>query len=448
MPVRQTLKSLFNIHNETGNVWTHLLGFLLFAGLTFYVIAQPPMPLALGKRQIDHLWLSVRDRVHGLADGLHHLHDRLPHLPDLSANLHQLQESLDSLVHEVQEEVHHAAQALHHRVHSLHDNLQHATERLNTRLNSLLEEALTDVLLWPVPRWPVYVFMAGAMTCLLTSAVCHLFGCCSKHVAQMIWRFDYAGIAILIVASFYPPVYYSFLCQPYWRLFYLLTTTLMGVGAVSVALLDVFQRSEWRPFRAAMFAALGCWGVVPLIHACWVQAGVEAVRQATGLDALMGALYLIGALIYATRVPERWLPGRFDVWFHGHQIFHVLIVVAALIHYRAVMILLHWRDASGGCAAPAEAVAAGSPAGGGPAAAAARGLLGESALAAALEAGGGTGHELHAIEQASGSVAARVWEHLREYAVEYLRVLMSKTAAAGSGPGHQEPMSPDSHTAL
>ena len=40
------------------------------------------------------------------------------------------------------------------------------------------------------------------------------------------------------------------------------------------------------------------------------------------------------------------------MWFHGHQIFHILIVLAALAHYRAVMILLHWRDASGGCAAP------------------------------------------------------------------------------------------------
>ncbi len=59
----------------------------------------------------------------------------------------------------------------------------------------------------------------------------------------------------------------------------------------------------------------------------------------------------VGAGFYAGRIPERWLPGRFDVWLHGHQIFHVLIVVAAFIHYRAVMMLLHWRDASGGCAA-------------------------------------------------------------------------------------------------
>ena len=38
--------------------------------------------------------------------------------------------------------------------------------------------ALLDVQ-WPTARWPVYVFLAGAMACLLTSAMCHLLACCS-----------------------------------------------------------------------------------------------------------------------------------------------------------------------------------------------------------------------------------------------------------------------------
>ena len=47
------------------------------------------------------------------------------------------------------------------------------------------------------------------MVCLFTSSVCHLFGCCATHIATIIWRFDYAGIAVLIVCSFFPPVYYG-----------------------------------------------------------------------------------------------------------------------------------------------------------------------------------------------------------------------------------------------
>ena len=63
---------------------------------------------------------------------------------------------------------------------------------------------------WPAPRWPALVFLAGAMTCLGTSAACHLFGCCAQHVAAAVWRADYAGIVVLIVASFVPPVSRSF----------------------------------------------------------------------------------------------------------------------------------------------------------------------------------------------------------------------------------------------
>ncbi|KAG2496970.1 hypothetical protein HYH03_004976 [Edaphochlamys debaryana] len=401
-PFKQTFWSLFGIHNETGNVWTHLLGFVFFLCLTLYVVKLPPVPLALGRSQIDQLWESAQHRVHGLSHKLHELQEHLPHIPglqELQDTLHNRVDSLvhnvDTLVHDVQEEMQHAAKWTSDRVHSLGDSVHHATERLN----SLLYEALSEVLVWPVPRWPVYVFLAGAMTCLLLSATCHLFGCCSKHIAAIIWRFDYAGIAILIVASFYPPVYYGFLCQPYWRVFYLITTTIMGAGAVAVSLLDVFQTTQWRAFRAGMFAALGLWGAVPLIHACAVHRDISAMRTSTALDALMGALYLLGAVIYATRVPERWLPGRFDVLFHGHQIFHILIVAAAFVHYKAILLLLHWRDASGGCAAPglgSRAVSEGI----------------ERALLHGLDGEGTCGNDPLAIDQ--------VWAQLRQYAVDYL----------------------------
>lgn len=49
---------------------------------------------------------------------------------------------------------------------------------------------------------------------------------------------------------------------------------------------------------------------------------VWSIRAAAVGDGLMGATYLLGAAIYAKRVPERWFPGRFDVLLASHQIFH------------------------------------------------------------------------------------------------------------------------------
>ncbi len=85
------------------------------------------------------------------------------------------------------------------------------------------------------------------------------------------------------------------------------------------------------------------------------------------------------------RIPERWMPGRFDLVFHSHQIFHVAVVTAALVHLYAIMVMVEWRDASGGCAVP-------------------RGLSGP--LGDALQELREQGRELLSIEQ--------VWDLLRE----------------------------------
>jgi hypothetical protein len=60
------------------------------------------------------------------------------------------------------------------------------------------------------------------------------------------------------------------------------------------------------------------------------------------LELLMGACYLTGAYIYAVAVPEKWKPGRFDVWMSSHNIFHILVVMGAYVHYRAALVLLAW----------------------------------------------------------------------------------------------------------
>ena len=62
------------------------------------------------------------------------------------------------------------------------------------------------------------------------------------------------------------------------------------------------------------------------------------------LELLMGGCYLSGAYVYATAVPEKWKPGAFDVMFSSHNIFHILVVAGAYVHWRAALVLLAWRD--------------------------------------------------------------------------------------------------------
>lgn len=369
-----SVRTLFGLHNETGNVWTHLVGCVLFFVLALWFASHPPAPLAITASHVEHMarahWsrhghpphlLSPAGGGNGglgerLSAGVHALESsvsRRVHALESSvaAGVHALEHSVSAGVHAIEETV---AAALHHTPHTPPPEAAlAAAKQLVARARASAARALhPGAFVYPAPRWPVYVYFAGAMVCLGTSTVCHLLGCCSQHVVALVWRFDYVGIAALIVASFVPAVYYAFLCEPYLRAFYLTTTIAFGAGVVAVSLPDRFQAPEYRSLRAVVFSALGMWGVFPVGHQLLLHRGAWAVRTAFGLDALMGAIYLGGAAIYACRVPERWYPGRFDIVGHSHQLWHTAVVLAAYVHYRAVLVLLEWRDASGGCAAP------------------------------------------------------------------------------------------------
>lgn len=77
---------------------------------------------------------------------------------------------------------------------------------------------------------------------------------------------------------------------------------------------------------------------------------VKASIERRFAEFICGASCLqLGAVIFALRVPERWSPGAFDLFLSSHQLFHVCVVAAALVHYRGIHLMLDWRDNTGGC---------------------------------------------------------------------------------------------------
>lgn len=199
----------------------------------------------------------------------------------------------------------------------------------------------------PITRWPFYAFLGGAMFCLLASSACHLLCCHSERLSYIMLRLDYAGIAALIATSFYPPVYYSFMCNPFFCYLYLSFITILGIATIIFSLFPVFQNPEYRTIRASLFFGMGISGVAPILHKLILYSNQPEALQTTGYEILMGALYGLGALIYAKRIPERWRPGKFDIAGHSHQLFHILVVAGAYTHYHTGLVYLKWRDSHG-----------------------------------------------------------------------------------------------------
>ncbi|KAK9874277.1 hypothetical protein WA026_002629 [Henosepilachna vigintioctopunctata] len=245
---RACFKSIFRIHTETANIWTHLLGCVAFIGLATYFLQNPPVEV-------------------------------------------QFQEKL------------------------------------------------------------VFgAFFLGAILCLGLSTLFHTVCCHSQHIGKLFSKLDYCGISILIMGSFVPVLYYSFYCHFRPKAVYLTVVCALGLASIGVSLWDKFSESDFRHVRAGIFMTFGLSGIVPTIHFGMVEGWFNMVFQkALGWMILMALLYIIGATLYALRVPERFYPGKFDIWLHSHQIFHVFVLGGAFVHYYGITEIARHRMEVGQC---------------------------------------------------------------------------------------------------
>ncbi|RYP08105.1 hypothetical protein DL764_002088 [Monosporascus ibericus] len=125
--------------------------------------------------------------------------------------------------------------------------------------------------------------------------------------------------------------YFGLYEQPLLANFYI--TIILACGlAVFWALLDPsVDGPRAAKYRAAVFIALGASGFAPILHA--------ALSPSLTLDGFsmeyvvaQSAFYLLGTAVYVNRIPEKYWSGVFDVWGASHQIFHVLVNVAQVLH--------------------------------------------------------------------------------------------------------------------
>ncbi|KAI0287531.1 hemolysin-III related-domain-containing protein [Russula brevipes] len=166
-------------------------------------------------------------------------------------------------------------------------------------------------------------FLSSAVFCLFCSAFFHMASSHSKQVAARCHALDYSGIIVLILGSHYPCLYYGFYCESHYKIGYLLLITVVGLVAACVVLNPTYAKPTHRHARTKVFIALGLSGILPITHLV-LSHGISTPFREMGFGWLLaaGVMYITGAVLYANRVPERLAPGKFDLFFSSHQIFH------------------------------------------------------------------------------------------------------------------------------
>ncbi|KAK7214113.1 hypothetical protein V2G26_021291 [Clonostachys chloroleuca] len=177
-------------------------------------------------------------------------------------------------------------------------------------------------------------FIGGVVLCLGMSATFHTVLDHSQEVVRWGSRLDYTGIVALIVGSFVPALYYGFFCKPILLTAYLCLICLLGTGCATVSWVEQFRTPKWRPYRAIIFIGLGLSGFIPIVHGVTIY-GYRSLEDRISVTWIIihGAMYILGAVLYAARWPERSFPGAFDIWGSSHQIFHMFVLLAAATYF-------------------------------------------------------------------------------------------------------------------
>lgn len=196
----------------------------------------------------------------------------------------------------------------------------------------------------------ISMFFAGAIICMMCSTLFHTLNNHSRNVSLVFGRLDYSGITLLITGSSIPAYYYGFYCTWISQYVHIGVVLLLCSICLGISMLRKFQIPKYRGIRFVMFAAFGLYGTIPFTQ-IYLRDGYTLAAEAFALWGIiiMAATYIGGGTLYALRIPERFWPGTFDVWASSHQLFHVCVVTASLVHYNALLQMAKYRLEVGSC---------------------------------------------------------------------------------------------------
>jgi adiponectin receptor len=127
----------------------------------------------------------------------------------------------------------------------------------------------------------------------------------------------------------------------FYRWFYIGTNWTCCLFA---ALIVVFYSKQGGWLNALAFGSAIVSALPGCIHLAFL-ADNKFIPHWQGMPWLMGViLYFVGGFIYATKIPEAYFKKTFDLVGSSHQIFHLFVLAASLLHFWASIKGFHERQ--------------------------------------------------------------------------------------------------------
>ena len=199
--------------------------------------------------------------------------------------------------------------------------------------------------------FPVVLYLLGASICFLSSSIFHWFYCGSTKMYAYCAQLDFAGISAIIFTSTFTLSYYALYCHMNWQYFWGSLLFLVNLVGVIGPFFKSWRNARFKLLRTIVYASSAGFILFPLIHASTLENFDLSNMSFLGRYGLVMSIscYFFGALVYVSRVPEKWFPGTFDLYLHSHQIWHLFVFFGALLHLGALLEWVEWRNSFGAC---------------------------------------------------------------------------------------------------
>ncbi|SPN97581.1 probable IZH3 Implicated in Zinc Homeostasis, membran protein [Cephalotrichum gorgonifer] len=195
------------------------------------------------------------------------------------------------------------------------------------------------------------VFFFTACLTLVCSTIWHTMNAVADVEAiSMFACVDYTGISVLIAASIVTTEWTAFYCDPLSRWVYMSITAVLGTGGVILPWNPRFNGPEMVWVRVAFYVGLGATGGLPILQLLLTHGSDFVIRFYLPIGKSV-LVYLVGAIVYASKVPERWSPGMFDYVGGSHNLWHFAVLGGILFHYLAMQefFTIAFQKAEEGC---------------------------------------------------------------------------------------------------
>lgn len=115
----------------------------------------------------------------------------------------------------------------------------------------------------------------------------------------------------------------------------MLTTAALGIGGVILPWHPTFNRQDLAWVRVLFYVSLAATGFLPVFQLAMTRGLYWAVYFYSPVTKSI-LVYLGGAVLYASKIPECWFPGMFDYVGGSHNLWHLAVLGGILFHYLAM----------------------------------------------------------------------------------------------------------------